>query len=147
MYVFLFHCWWRRCFNNYIHIFKTGHYISNCQRLAFTVCVSQHNYAKVQTCENLSSIGRRNCEIIMKCHTKLCAYRCLISKPHILNLRSRNQTHGKLLLSQKLHYLRGSHCHNVLYYQPLPIICYKERFCAIIINLSNYQYCPMLLSS
>ena len=34
---------------------------------------------------------------------------CLISRlPKTLNLRSRNQFRGKLLLSQKLHYFRGS---------------------------------------
>ena len=43
------------------------------------------------------------------CHTKLCAFRCLISRPQILNLRSRNQIRGKLLLSRKLRHFRGSH--------------------------------------
>ena len=41
-------------------------------------------------------------------HTKLCAFRCLILIPQILNLRSRNQILGKLYRSQKLHYFRGS---------------------------------------
>ena len=47
------------------------------------------------------------------CHTKLCAFRCLISRPHVLNLRSRNQIRGNLLLSPKLRHFRGSrfsHC-------------------------------------
>ena len=35
-------------------------------------------------------------------HTKLCAFRFLILRPQILNPRSRNQIHGKLLLSWKL---------------------------------------------
>ena len=39
---------------------------------------------------------------------KLCAFRCLISRPQILNLTSQNQIRGKLLLSQKLHHFRGS---------------------------------------
>ena len=36
------------------------------------------------------------------CHTKLCTFRCLISIPQILNLRSRNKIRGKLLLTRKL---------------------------------------------
>ena len=42
------------------------------------------------------------------CHTKLCAFRWLISRPQILNLRSQNQISGKLILSWKLHHFRGS---------------------------------------
>ena len=62
---------------------------------------------KYKTCENLSLIGRLSCEITMKekkqpCHTKLCAFRCLISRPQILNLRSQGQIRGKLHL---LHWL------------------------------------------
>ena len=70
------------------------------------------------------------------CHTKLCAFRCLISGPQILNLRSRNGIRGKLLLSQKLRF-EGAVSHSVLYYQPLPITCYQVR---LTIILSNYQY-------
>ena len=55
---------------------KTLNTIGNGQRLVFSLAVSQHIH-KEQTCENLSSIGRRSCKIIMKekhaCHTKLCA--------------------------------------------------------------------------
>ena len=36
------------------------------------------------------------------CHTKLCAFRCFVSWPQILNLRSQKQISGKLHLSQKL---------------------------------------------
>ena len=43
-----------------------------------------------QTCENLNSIDRRSCEIIMEekrhCHTRVFS-RCLISGPQILNLK------------------------------------------------------------
>ena len=80
--------------------------IGNCQRLAFTVGVSQH----MHKITNLSSIGHRTCEIIMikNKHTKLCAVRWLISRPQVLNLRSRNQIRGKLLLSRKLCHFRGS---------------------------------------
>ena len=44
--------------------------IGSCQRLAFTVGVSQHIH-KTKTCENLSSIGHRTCKIIMKEQTLL----------------------------------------------------------------------------
>ena len=54
---------------------------------------------KLQTCENLSSIDHRSCEIIMKEKIK---------RLHILNLRSQNQICGKWLLSRKQHYFRGS---------------------------------------
>ena len=96
------------------------------------------------TCENLSSIGRRSCEITMKeekhtCHTKLCAFRCLISRPHILNLRSRNQVHGKLLLSRKLHCLQREPFLTMFYtINSYPILVTKKGFMLIII-LSNYQ--------
>ena len=39
---------------------------------------------------------------------KLCAFRCLISRPQILSLRYKNQIRKKLLLSRKLRYFRGS---------------------------------------
>ena len=78
------------------------------------------------------------CEILMKeknspvtpwsHRTKLCAFRCLISIPQILNQRSRNQIRGKLLRSRKLLHFRGSCFSNVLYYQPLPITRNQERF-------------------
>ena len=42
------------------------------------------------------------------CHKKLCAFRCFISRPQILILRSLNQIRGKLLLSRKLRHFSGS---------------------------------------
>ena len=65
-------------------------------------------------------------------HTELCAFRCLISRPQVLNLRSRNQIRGKLLISRKLPHFRveGAVSQNVLYYQPLPITSYQVRFYA-----------------
>ena len=42
----------------------------NCQNPVFSLCVSQHVHDK-KTCENLSSIGRRSCEITMKEKTPL----------------------------------------------------------------------------
>ena len=59
-------------------------------------------------------------------HTKLCAFRCLILRPQILNLRSRNQIHG-LLLSRTLRNFRGSRFSLCLYYQQLPITCYQQK--------------------
>ena len=79
------------------------------------------------------------------CHTKLCAFRCLISKPQILNLRSQNQIRGKLLFLENYVTSEVAISQNVLYYQPIPIICYQVRFLLIII-LSNYQLCPLPLS-
>ena len=93
---------------------KTLDTIANCQRLALTVGVSQHMHkiTKLWKFEiNRSSKLRNNSGRWKKkhpCHTKLCTFRCLISRPQILNLRSRNQTRRKLLLSQKLRYFRGS---------------------------------------
>ena len=52
-------------------------------------------------------------------HEVVCMFRWLISRPQVLNLRSRNQIRGKLLLS-----------HNVLYHQPLPITRHQVRFYA-----------------
>ena len=57
----------------------------------------------------------RSCEIIMEdkhpCHTKLCAFRCSISGPQNFILKvskSNSNSSGKLLLSRKLRYFRGS---------------------------------------
>ena len=92
--------------------------IGNCQRLASTVGVSQrmHKITNLQKFElNRSSNLRDNNESKKKhsCHTKLCAFGWLISRPQVLNLRSpnlrsRNQIRGKLHLSRKLWRFRGS---------------------------------------
>ena len=58
------------------------------------------------------------------CHTKLCAFRWLISRPQILNLRSRNQIRENYVTSE------GAVSHNVLYYQPLPVTRYQVKFYA-----------------
>ena len=55
-----------------------------------------------------SKLGDKNGRKKHHCHTKFGAFRCLISRPQNLTLRSQNQTHGKLLLSRKLFYFRGS---------------------------------------
>ena len=82
-----------------VHFLRHLDTIGNCQRPVFlNICIKQ------PTCESLSSIGRRSCKITMKekkntCHTKLCVFRCLISKPQILNLKSR---------TRKLRHFKGS---------------------------------------
>ena len=86
--------------------------IGNCQRLAFTVYVSQHMHKITNLWKfelNRSSNLRDNNERKKHpCYTKLCAFRWLISRPQVLNFRSQNQIRGKLLLSQKLWHFRGS---------------------------------------
>ena len=116
-------------------ILKTLDTICNCQRLAFTVVVSQHmhkitNLWKFELNQS-SQLQDNNERKNSPCHTKLCAYRWLISRPQVLNLRSRNQFRGKILLSRKLHGTsEWAVSHNVLYHQPLPITHHKERFFA-----------------
>ena len=65
------------------------------------------------------------------CHTKLCAFICLISRTQqILNLRSRNQIRGKYFFLENYVTSEGAVSHNVLYRQPLPITRYQVRFYA-----------------
>ena len=86
--------------------------ICSCQRLAFTVCVSQHSHKITNLWKfelDWSLELRDNYERKKRpCHTKLCAFRWLISRPQNLILRSRNKIYGKLLLSRKLRHFRGS---------------------------------------
>ena len=58
------------------------------------------------------------------------AFRCLILRPQNLILRSQNQICGKLLLSRKLRYFKGSRFSHVLYYQQLSIASYRVIFYA-----------------
>ena len=99
-------------FTKSIIFLKTLDTIGNCQRPVFAIGVSQRMYKitmRMWTFElDWSSELRDNYERKHPCHTKLCAFRCLISRPQILNLRSRNQVRGKLLLSRKLRHFRGS---------------------------------------
>ena len=93
----------------------------------------------------MSLIGHRSCEINMKekhpCHTKLCAFIWLISGPQILNLRFRNQILGKLLLSRKLPYFRGSSLLQCLILSTSSITQYHGRFDAA----NNYfEYLPIV---
>ena len=83
-----------------------------CQRLAFTVGVSQHKHKITNLWKfelNGSSNLRDNNERKKRpCHAKLCAFRWLISRPQVLNLRSWSQIRGKLRISLKLCYFKGS---------------------------------------
>ena len=87
--------------------------IGNCQRPVFSLGVSQHMHKITNLWKfelDWSSELRDNYERKkLTCHTKLCAFRCSISRPQILNLRSRNQIRGELLHSWKLRHFRGSH--------------------------------------
>ena len=74
------------------------------------------------------------------CHAKLCVFRCLISRPKNLNLRSWNQSRGKLILSRKLrHFMQRELFLNMFYTINLfPLLVIKKGFTLIFI-LSNYQ--------
>ena len=91
---------------------KTVYTIGNCQRSVFSLGVSQHMHKITNLWKfelDRSSEWQDNYERKKRpCHTRLCAFRWLISRPQVLNLRSRNQIRGKLLLSPKLGYFRGS---------------------------------------
>ena len=76
--------------------------IGNCQRPVYSFGVSQH----MQSITPLS-------------HEVVC-FQMLDFRPQILNLRSRNQIRGKVLLSRKLHYFRGS-CFTMFYTINLPL--------------------------
>ena len=112
------------CLTDYVYFCKVSFFlvkamdtIGNCQRPVFSLGVSQHMHKMTNLWKfelNRSSKLRDNNERKKHpCDTKLCAFRCLISRPQNLSLRSRNQIHGKLLLSRKLRHFRGSrfsHC-------------------------------------
>ena len=91
---------------------KTLDTTGNCQRPVFSFGQSQHMHTITNLWKfelNWSSKLRDNNERRKNpCHTKLCVFRWLISRPQVLSLRSRNQIGGKLLLSQKLCQFRGS---------------------------------------
>ena len=74
----------------------------NCQNPVFSLCVSQHvheitNLWKFEL-DWLSELRDNYERKKHHCHTKLCTFRCLISRPQVV----------KLLLSRKLHHFRGS---------------------------------------
>ena len=107
--------------------------IGNFQRLAFTVGVSQHmheitNLWKFEL-NRSSKLWDNNERKIHPYHTKLCAFTCLISRPQVLNLRSRNRF-VENYFSQNYVTSEGAVSHNVLYHQPLPITHHQESFYA-----------------
>ena len=57
---------------------------------------------------------------------KLCAFRWLISRPQILEIKF---VENYFFLENYVT-SEGAVSHNVLYHQPLPITCHKERFYA-----------------
>ena len=91
---------------------KTVDTIGNFQRPVFSLPVSHHMHEIINLWKfelnRSSKLRDNNARKKHPCHTKLCAFRCLISRPQILNLRSQNQIRRKLLLSRKLRYFRGS---------------------------------------
>ena len=88
--------------------------IGNCQRPVFPLIpvylnIYMHKITNMWKFElNRLLKLRENNERNNPCHTKLCAIRWLIFKPQILNLKSRNQVRGKLLLSWKPRHFWGS---------------------------------------
>ena len=94
------------------NLLKTLDTIGNCQRPVFSLGVSQHMHkiTNLWKFELNWSLKLRDSSERKKhpCHTKFCGFKWLISRPQILNLGSRNQIRGKLLLSRKLCHFRGS---------------------------------------
>ena len=103
-------------------------------RPVFSLAVSQHMHKITNLWKfelNWSSKLRdNNGRKKHPCHKKLCAFRCLISRPQNLILRSRNQIRGKLLLSRYCFTSEGAVSHKVLFYQQLSITHNQVRFFA-----------------
>ena len=64
------------------------------------------------------------------CHTKLCAFRCLIGRPQILVWGLEIKLVENYIFLENYTALEGAVSHNVLYYQQLPITRYQVRFYA-----------------
>ena len=64
------------------------------------------------------------------CHTKLCAFRCLILRPQILNLTLKIKFVENYFFLENFVTSEGATSHNVLYHQPLPITHYQVMFYA-----------------
>ena len=117
---------------------KTLDTIGNCKRLVFSLGVSQHmhkitNLWKFELNRSSNFNLRDNKERKKHpCHTKLCAFRCLISRPQIINLRSRNQIHENYFFLQNYvcYFRRSRFSQCFIGYQPLPITRYQVRFYA-----------------
>ena len=122
---------------------KTLDTIDNCQRPVFSLGVSQHMHKITNLWKFelnwLSKLWDNNERKKHPCHTKLCAFRCLISRPQILNLRSPNQICGKILLSRKLLHFRGSHFSQCFILSTSPHYLVPSKGFMQINILSNYQ--------
>ena len=125
--------------------------IGNCQRLAFTVGVSQHmhkitNLWKFEL-NRPSHLQDNNERIKHPCHTKLCAFRWLISRPQVLNLRSLKSNSWKITSFSKTLALQREPFLTMFYTINLsPLLVTKTGFMLITI-LSNYQECPLPLTN
>ena len=85
---------------NIKYCLKTLDTFCNCQRPIFSLGVSQHmhkitNLWKFELSLSSKLMRDNNGRKTHHCHTKLCAFRCLIYWPQNLILRSRNQIRGK----------------------------------------------------
>ena len=105
--------------------------IGNCQSPVFSLGVSHHMH-KINTCENLGSIGHRKLQDINEgkkhpFYTNLCAFRCLNKRSgrKYFNIWVRNYLFLKIYVTSE-----GAVSQNVFYYQQLSIACYQVRFYA-----------------
>ena len=112
------------------NVFKdTRHFWFLSKTSLVTWCIS--TYAQNNKLENLSSIGHRSRNILMKgktplshhSHRKFRAFRCLISRPRVLN-----QVCGNLLLSRKLRNLWGSCFSQYFILSTSPFTHNQEKF-------------------
>ena len=118
--------------------------IGNCQRPFFSLGVYQHlhkitNLWKFEL--DWSSELQDNYERKKHpCHTKMLdTFRCLISRPQILNLRSWNQICGKFLLSRKTMSLQREPFLTMFYTINLSPLLVTKWGLMLINILSNYQ--------
>ena len=108
--------------------------IGNCQRPVFSLGVSNHTHVhKINKFELNSSLKLRDNN--GEKNTLVDTWSCVLSdarfRDHILNLRSRNQIRGKLLLSRKLSYFRGNRFSQCFIPSKAPPIArYQVRFYA-----------------
>ena len=123
------------------HELKTVDTIGNCQRLAFTVGVSQHMHKttnlwkfEVDRSSNLRDNNERKNTLVTRSFVRLDGW--------FRDLKF--WTWGlEIIIVEKYFFLEnygtseGAVSHNVLYHQPIPITRHQERFMPII--LSNYQ--------
>ena len=97
---------------------------------------TKHKPVKIRAQYWSSKLRDNNTRKNHPCHTKLCAFWCLISRLHILNLRYRNQIRGKFILSRKLRHFKGSNLSQWFLPSTSHHYSFNVRFHA---NLSSYQ--------